>query len=187
MALTNAFFEAVSIGNVRRVRIMMKDSLLVDPSFREFNEMEKASASMHGLYDNHDGRAFEENEDNWDNNYLSKQMVQLIGNFSKERIAHVKEIVRHLYPVTNALYNSAGSTETNHSSKERGNMSYQEKKRQDQLDGSYLGPKVATGAIVGGVVGGVIASVAGVTVVGGAIAGAAVGGVAVAVVSNGGH
>ena len=33
MVLTNAFKEAVSLGNVRRVRIMMKDSLLNDPTF----------------------------------------------------------------------------------------------------------------------------------------------------------
>ena len=65
MALTNAFHEAVSTGNVRRVRIMMKDSLLVDPSFREFNEMERAAATMHKLYDVHDGRALDENKEHW--------------------------------------------------------------------------------------------------------------------------
>ena len=59
MALTRAFYEAVETGNVRRVRIMMKDSLLVDPSFKEFMEMEKVAISMQGLYDSHDGRSFE--------------------------------------------------------------------------------------------------------------------------------
>ena len=29
MALTNAFYEAVKSGNVRRIRIMMKNSLLL--------------------------------------------------------------------------------------------------------------------------------------------------------------
>ena len=100
MALTNAFHEAVSTGNVRRVRIMMKDSLLVDPSFREFNEMERAAATMHKLYDVHDGRALDENKEHWNKDYMDKLMVQLIGNFSKERIAHVKNIVQYLYPVT---------------------------------------------------------------------------------------
>ena len=51
MALTNAFYEAVQSGNVRRVRIMMQDSLLVDPTFSEFNAMEKVAAAMTGLYD----------------------------------------------------------------------------------------------------------------------------------------
>ena len=72
MALTNAFHEAVSTGNVRRVRIMMKDSLLVDPSFREFNEMERAAATMHKLYDVHDGRALDENKEHWNKDYMDK-------------------------------------------------------------------------------------------------------------------
>lgn len=58
MALTNAFYEAVQSGNVRRVRIMMQDSLLIDPTFAEFNAMEKAASSMKGLYDKHDGKEF---------------------------------------------------------------------------------------------------------------------------------
>ena len=41
MALTNSFYEAVESNSVRRVRIMMKDSLLVDPTFLQFKEMEK--------------------------------------------------------------------------------------------------------------------------------------------------
>ena len=42
MALTNAFREAVTEKNVRKIRIMLKDSLLVDPSFKRFQEMERA-------------------------------------------------------------------------------------------------------------------------------------------------
>ena len=61
MALTNAFKEAVNSGNIRRIRIMMKNSLLVDPTFREFKEMENAAASVQGLYDIHDERKFELN------------------------------------------------------------------------------------------------------------------------------
>ena len=48
----------------------------------------------------------------FDSNYMDKQMVQLIRNFSKQRIAHVKEIVRYLYPVTKASYSNAGNEGT---------------------------------------------------------------------------
>ena len=65
MALTNAFYEAVQSGNVRRVRIMMQDSLLVDPTFSEFNAMEKVAAAMTGLYDKHDGKEFIEDQTLW--------------------------------------------------------------------------------------------------------------------------
>ena len=33
MKLTNAFYEAVTLGDVGSVRIMMKDSLLIDPVY----------------------------------------------------------------------------------------------------------------------------------------------------------
>ena len=39
MALTQEFRYAVEQGNLLRVRIMLKDSLLVDTSFEQFNEM----------------------------------------------------------------------------------------------------------------------------------------------------
>ncbi len=188
MALTTAFHEAVATGNVRRVRIMMKDSLLVDLTFREFNEMEKAAATMRGLYESHDGRAFEENKERWNKDYMDKLMVQLIGNFSIERIEHVKNVVRYLYPVTEeTMYRPVNHTRPKQVPKEYKDMSYQEKKRQDQLDGRYLGTEVVMGAVAGGAVGGVAASIAGVTIVGGAIAGAVVGGTVGAVIANGGH
>ena len=50
MALTESFYEAVSSGNVRRVRIMMKDSLLVDPTFAQFEQMEIAASSLAELF-----------------------------------------------------------------------------------------------------------------------------------------
>ncbi|WP_196001920.1 hypothetical protein [Clostridium sp. 1001271B_151109_B4] len=196
MALTKAFYEAVNSGNVRRVRIMMKNSFLVDPSFTEFKEMEKVAASMQGLYDAHDGRGFEENQDNWDDNYMDKQMVKLISNFSHERISHVKDVVRHLRPVcaVAGTTQQISNTRTNYSIKST-HMSYEEKKSQDQRDGRYLRAKVATGAVTGAVagavVGGIVASTASVSVVGGALVGAAlgavVGGVVVAVVAKGGN
>ena len=58
MALTKAFYDAVNSGNIRLVRIMMQDSMLIDPTFKEYDEMKKASLSMSGLYDKHDGKPF---------------------------------------------------------------------------------------------------------------------------------
>ncbi len=185
MALTNAFYEAVNNENVRRIRIMMKDSLLVDPSFEEFREMERAAASVRGLYDPHDGRAFETNKGKWDDNYMDRQMVQVIGNFSHERIEHLKEVVHALRPAAQG----ARKTQRKNDSSPRWNreQSYQEQKRRDQEDGRYLGAKVAGGAVAGAVVGGAAAWAAGVTVVGGAAAGAVLGGAAAYLLTNGGQ
>jgi len=56
MAITDAFRKVVSAGDVRGIRIMMEDSLLVDPTFIEFNEMNNLTRNISGLYEAHDGR-----------------------------------------------------------------------------------------------------------------------------------
>ena len=101
--LTNAFYEAVRSGDVLRVRIMMHDSLLVDPTFAEFNSMEKAASSMTGLYDEHDGKEFVEDRNLWNDDYMNKVMVKVLYNFSHERIDHLKEVVRYLHPPSNNM------------------------------------------------------------------------------------
>ena len=185
MSLTNTFKEAVNSGNIQRIRIMMKNSLLVDPTFREFKEMENAAASVKGLYDIHDGKEFEVNKENWDDDYMDKQMVQVVSNFSHERIEHIKDVVRYLRPV-DKITPSHNETRNSNSKNIKTTISYKEQKRRDQESGRYLGAKIATGAVAGAVVGSVVGSAVGVTVATGAVAGAVVGGVAVSIVSNGG-
>ena len=62
MAITNAFNKAITEGNIRQIRIMLKDSLLVDPTFERYNEMEKLASTVPGIYDEHDGRPFKSQE-----------------------------------------------------------------------------------------------------------------------------
>lgn len=99
MPLTNAFHQAVESNNIRRIRIMMKNSLLVDPSFKEFHEMEKATRGVKGLWDEHDGgKEFITDKSKWNNDYMDKLMTKVVPNFSHERINHLKEVVRYLIP-----------------------------------------------------------------------------------------
>lgn len=188
MALTNAFYEAVKSGNVRRVRIMMKNSLLVDPTFEEFNAMEKAAASMTGLYDEHDGKELVDDRSSWNDEYMNRVMVKVISNFSHERLDHLKEVVRYLRPVTKtAEPKREQPSRHNYNTARQG--SYQEEKRRCQERGDYLGAKVGAGAVVGAAVGGGITAIASAPVAGvivGAVAGAVVGGAATAVIVNGG-
>ena len=184
MALTNTFFEAVKNENIRRIRIMMKDSMLVDPTFKEFNEMEEVASKVSGLYDIHDNREFVADELEWDDTYMDKQMVQLVGNFSHERIEHLKEVIRVLRPVKSTTETANSSTHETHSAGVH--CSYEEQKRFDQQNNTYKGTVIVGGAVAGAVVGGVIAATAGGAVTIGAVAGAVVGGVAASVVIIGG-
>ena len=164
MAVTNSFYNSVSLGKVLEVRIMMEDSLLVDPTFAEFDEMEKVASKLEGLYDKHDGHAFNENRETWDDSYMNKLMVEVLDNFSHERIEHLKEVVQYLRPVS------------------KNDMSYKEQKRRDQEAGNYRRAKMAAGAVTGAAAGvavmsitkaivGITASTAVATIVGGAVIG----------------
>lgn len=180
MESSNVFYEAVAEKQVRKIRIMLKDSLLVDPTFEEFNELEKAASSVEGLYDAHDGRAFEENPELWNDAYMDKIMVQVVGNFSHERVEHLKKVVRKLRPV--AEKSSSTSARKRTSSGRSGKSDYQAQKQRDQANGNYREAKIVAGAVAGGVVccavGAAVASSAGAAV--GAVGGAVVGAVAVA-------
>ena len=191
MKLSEAFYKSVSEGNVLRVRIMMKDSLLIDTTFERFNEMEKVSKNMEGLYDLHDGKALILDKSQWTRDYMNLLMVEVLYNFSHERIAHLKDVVRYLYPLPNTSSESKTSSESRSSTgthgesysgsgrkSPSGETAYQKQKRLDQENGSYIGIKVATGAVIGGLALGTVAAITGGSVFGWAAAGAAAGAVA---------
>ncbi len=97
--ITKAFKEAVKNKNISLVRIMMKDSLIVDPSLKTFNKMNTLASQIEGLYDDFDNRELRADESLWDSQYLDLLMVQLLRNFSRERIRHIKKIVKKIYPM----------------------------------------------------------------------------------------
>ena len=141
MAITNAFRQAVSSGNIKGIRIMMKDSLLVDPTFSEFEQMERLAVSVRGLYDAHDGRGFETDRANWDDDYMDRLMVQAVGNFSRERIAHLQEVVRFLHPapVRPARQSEPdGTSGVKRSQRGRSSRSYREQRDEDMRSGRIV-------------------------------------------------
>ena len=186
MALSNAFHEAVNEGNVRLVRIMMKDSLLLDPTFSSFSEMERAAANLAGLYDPHDGKQFTEDSSKWNDDYMNKLMVEVVLNFSHERVDHLKDVVHYLRPVPKKVPAPAHEDKPRYEYNNSPDANYQEEKRRAQANGDYRGAKIAAGTVVGAIAGGVVASVAGVSIVAGVAAGTVVGGVTTTLIVNGG-
>jgi hypothetical protein len=92
------FLIAIQNKDIRLIRIMMKDSMLVDPTFNEFNRMTQRVKDIPGMYDDHDGREFENDKSKWDDDYVAREMVRVVSNFSHERLKHLKEVVRYLHP-----------------------------------------------------------------------------------------
>lgn len=98
MAITKEFQEAVQNEKKIRVRIMLKDIMLVDPTMRQFDEMLNfAQVNMNNLFDVHDEEVLKYDSDDWDEDYLNAQMVAAISNFSKERVELLRGMVRYLY------------------------------------------------------------------------------------------
>ena len=97
MALTSDFKDAVKNGKVTRVRIMLKDSLLLSLGGDEFQQMfDYAKGQMPALMDEHDGEHLKE-MDEWDEEYLNEQMVAVVNNFSKERIDLLVNMAKKMY------------------------------------------------------------------------------------------
>jgi hypothetical protein len=59
-----------------------------------------ASNRVRGLYDHYDGRELVWDESTWNDDYMNKLMVQVVGNFSSERLTHLKEVICKLHPIT---------------------------------------------------------------------------------------
>jgi hypothetical protein len=188
MASKDVFREAVSNTDIRGIRLMMKNSLLVDPSFREFNEMSRMAENVPGLYDAHDGHSFEEDSSAWNDDYMNQTMVQVVGNFSKERLEHLKKVVRKLRPVSvnkQTVINHSANSRSDSYNYNPNKTPYQNRKEYDKQHGTYRGAKIAAGAVAGAVIGGGIAAAVSTAVIGGVAIGAAVGGVAVALITDG--
>ena len=99
--ITQTFIDCVNKGEVQKLRIMMTNSLLLDYSFSEFNEMEKLARNVPGLYDKQNDSVFIEDKTKWNDDYMHHVDAELEFNFSHERIKHLKEVIRYLHPVGN--------------------------------------------------------------------------------------
>ncbi len=167
MAVTNYFKDAVERKDVQSVRIMMKDSLLRDPTFQEFAEKETCAAGLKELYDAYDGKELKQSPSEWNKDYMDLMLTKLLFNFSHERIAHLKKIIRHLYPDAGRNGNSTAS-----------HSDYASQKRIDQENGNYIPQYAGIGGAVGAVAGGAAAVAVQASVVAGIAAGVLVGAVA---------
>lgn len=194
MAITDSFRKAVTGGDVKDIRIMMKDSLLIDPSFIEFQEMSHLAQNVVGLYDKHDGRQLSNDRTDWNDDYMALLSVQLVDNFSRERIEHLKKVIQYLHPshecshATNIPHTTMTSTSTRDRSVKQYHSSYQKRKYQDTRNNriSSSNNQMEISAVAGGVIGSICAGAMGSSILVGAMVGACTVIVAVFVVTKGG-
>lgn len=98
MAIPKEFIKAVEEQDNLKIRIMLKNSMLLDPTLEMFNEMlVYAEKQVTNLYDEHDGETLLNDENNWTKDYLDEQLFSVVTNFSKERIGLIKKMIKKLY------------------------------------------------------------------------------------------
>ena len=98
MAVSSDFAKAVDSHDTMLTHIMLKDSMLVDLTLKQFEErLSYAESRLPDLYDPHDGEVFSNDITEWNKRLLDEQMVKVVSNFSKERIAFLKKLVRNVY------------------------------------------------------------------------------------------
>lgn len=95
--IANEFISAVDSNDLLMARIMLKDSLLVDPTFKDFNAMLAYAESKTDIYEEHDGEILKNDASAWSKDYMNEQLVQLVNNFSRERVALLKRICGKIY------------------------------------------------------------------------------------------
>ncbi len=92
--LSPDYITAINSGALLRARIMLKDSLIVDPTFAQFNEMlAYARREMPNLLVPHDGEILENDRAKWNTDLMNSELVEIVNNFSDVRIDHLKKVI----------------------------------------------------------------------------------------------
>lgn len=100
MTISSEFAQAVRGGNKLRVRIMLKDSLLVDKTFRLFDKMQ-AYASEKGVSPWADADIpLEKAEKPWTEDTMNYELTALVNDFTKEHVNYVKDIIADVYKIS---------------------------------------------------------------------------------------
>lgn len=194
MALSNKFNEALREKNYRLIKIMMENSMLVDSTFMDFDEMDTVVSRIEGFYEEHDGGEFVSDKTKWDEDYLAHLTVQTTKNFSHERVDHLKDVVRYLRPTPKIVSNERTNKIPPQASARRPKSEYrndnyksdyQRQKEIDQANGNFCLQKIALGAGIGAVAGAALTATVSGPIVLGAVGGAVVCAGVIAVATKG--
>lgn len=97
MAISREFQNAVEEKNILRIRIMLKDSLLIDRSFSMFKKLLEYT-EKHGVKVLMDARDSLERADKpWTVELMNSELTSLVGDFTEEHIQYVKDIIINIY------------------------------------------------------------------------------------------
>lgn len=101
MALSKTMEDAIKENDLGKIYGSLYTILLSDPGFSngKFDQAltELKERNIEGLFQSYDEKKFKDKEE-WDQQYWDSVASELIDNFCYERIDHLKEISKVLYP-----------------------------------------------------------------------------------------
>ncbi|MCI9493724.1 MAG: hypothetical protein HFH42_11570 [Lachnospiraceae bacterium] len=93
--VSEEFKKNVELGDVVTIRSALIDYLIIDTTFRRFDEALEYAKQFIDVIEPDDGKADDGlAQEHWDETYLNKQKVALMVNFSQKRIDHIKLVVK---------------------------------------------------------------------------------------------
>lgn len=92
------FLENIKSGDLITVRSALLDELTNDRTFKKFDEDFKVANDELNILVPYDEKTIESNPEKWDMDYLNKQKVALMLNFSQKRIDHLKAVIVKVMP-----------------------------------------------------------------------------------------
>lgn len=96
MAVSNEFIEAVNRRDILGIRLMLKNSLLLDTSFYKYSEMiryaEKAGISIWM-----EPKDLERKEKPWSVDLMNYELTAIMNDFSEVHMEYLKEIISYVY------------------------------------------------------------------------------------------
>lgn len=148
--LSEDFKNKVKTEKTYQVKSILSNYLV--NSREDFLEaLNYAKANMINLIDKFDSEEpFENNREKWTEAYFNKQKIYLMTNFSDERIEHLLEVARKLFPENIVSKTSTINSSTSYSSKSIGRKTTNRKSSNDDIV-----PKIA-------IIGGSVIAIAGV-------------------------
>lgn len=102
MSIAPEFKEFVDKDQLVQIRSYLANYLIVDQTFETFNEAFDYANSHLSVFQEHDNAPLELDSSKWDENYLNKQLVAVVSNFSKTRLDHIKAIIQEVLSETKA-------------------------------------------------------------------------------------
>lgn len=99
MSIPDKLKEHINNQDIIAIRIMLKNRITSDPTFKEFDELDNyiKNKTDINIYQEYDRKEFETDIKKWNKDYLNTECVRLVTNFSKERVNHLRKVCKVVY------------------------------------------------------------------------------------------